>query len=362
MKKLLSLLLLLALGLSCCAFAAEDTLTGVPQDEITAQWGSPEKLLNYTVGIWERDGQTLVATFVTDPETQQLLVQDYVILDSERQLLAGTIPTEDTLFHVYDVVSSTAAAEIPGVVDVGSDAEIHAKITADGYVVCWQRDGPNVFTDLYLMVYDGVKGQEDGLKTAYLAYVMAQEDADVPYTLDELLTYFAPDAAEMPEVSAHEAVQQVDLKQLPDEKKNIAALRECFPNAGASAEDAEDYPYLVYSLADGSRLFVFYALDDGTMTMLVLLTARRDAADFAALAEGTHTYQEVLMLDANEQEFMFSGRGLVTEHCASDGTYWQIWYLPDKEGGWSVESVEQMQRDKLVTLLRYISSEDMPEV
>lgn len=76
----------------------------------------------------------------------------------------------------------------------------------------------------------------------------------------------------MAEVSAHEAVQQVDLKQLPDEKKNIAALRECFPNAGASAEDAEDYPYLVYSLADGSRLFVFYALDDGTMTMLVLLT------------------------------------------------------------------------------------------
>ncbi len=98
------------------------------------------------------------------------------------------------------------------------------------------------------------------------------------------------------------------------------------------------------------------------MTMLVLLTARRDAADFAALAEGTHTYQEVLTLDANEQEFMFSGRGLVTEHCASDGTYWQIWYLPDKEGGWSVESVEQMQRDKLVTLLRYISPEDMPEV
>ena len=87
MKKLLSLLLLLALGLSCCAFAAEDTPTGVPQDEITAQWGSPEKLLNYTVGIWKRDGQTLVATFVTNPETQQLLVQDYVILDSERQLL-----------------------------------------------------------------------------------------------------------------------------------------------------------------------------------------------------------------------------------------------------------------------------------
>lgn len=176
MKKLLSLLLLLALGLSCCAFAAEDTPTGVPQDEITAQWGSPEKLLNYTVGIWKRDGQTLVATFVTDPETQQLLVQDYVILDSERQLLAGTIPTEDTLFHVYDVVSSTAAVEIPGVVDVGSGAEIHAKITADGYVVCWQRDCPNIFTDLYLTVYDGVKGQEDGRKTAYLTYVMTKEE------------------------------------------------------------------------------------------------------------------------------------------------------------------------------------------
>lgn len=139
MKKLLSLLLLLALGLSCCAFAAEDTLTGVPQDEITAQWGSPEKLLNHTVGIWKRDGQTLAATFVTDPETQQLLVQDYVILDSERQLLAGTIP-------------------------------------ADGYVVCWQGDCPNIFTDWYLTVYDGVKGQEDGRKTAYLTYVMTKEE------------------------------------------------------------------------------------------------------------------------------------------------------------------------------------------
>ena len=356
MKKLLSLFLLLTLALSCFAFAsAEDTLVGVPQDEISAQWGEPDKLWNHTVGVWKHDGQTLVATFTADG------VQDYVILDDNRQLLAGTIPTEDTLFHVYDVVSSTAAAEIPGVVDVGSGAEIHAKITTDGYVVCWQRDCPNIFADWYLTVYDGVKAQEDGLKTAYLAYVMAQEDADVPYTLDELLTYFAPDAAEMAEASAHEAVQQVDLKQLPDEKKNIAALRECFPNAGASAEDAEDYPYLVYALADGSRLFVFYAPNDGTMTMLVLLTVRRDAADFAALAEGTHTYQEVLTLDANEQEFMFSGRGLVTEHCASDGTYWQIWYLPDKEGEWSVESVEQMQRDKLVTLLRYISPEDMPE-
>lgn len=68
MKKLLSLLLL-ALGLSCCAFAAEDTLAGVPQDEISAQWGSPEKLFNQTVGIWKQDGQTLAVTFVTDPET-----------------------------------------------------------------------------------------------------------------------------------------------------------------------------------------------------------------------------------------------------------------------------------------------------
>ena len=47
MKKLLSLLLLLALGLSCCAFAAEDTLTGVPQDEITAQWGQLYSLSDF---------------------------------------------------------------------------------------------------------------------------------------------------------------------------------------------------------------------------------------------------------------------------------------------------------------------------
>lgn len=169
MKKLLSLLLLLTLGMPCFA-SAEDTLVGVPQDEITAQWGEPDKLWNYTVGVWKHDGQTLVATFTADG------VQDYIILDDNRQLLAGTIPAEDTLFHVYDVVSSTAAAEIPGVVDVGSGAEIHAKITADGYVVCWQRDCPNIFTDLYLTVYDGVKGQEDGRKTAYLTYVMTKEE------------------------------------------------------------------------------------------------------------------------------------------------------------------------------------------
>ena len=74
----------------------------------------------------------------------------------------GTIPAEDTLFHVYDVVSSTAAAEIPGVVDVGSDAEIHAKITADGYVVCWQRDCPNV----HRPVSDGLRWREGGRRTA----------------------------------------------------------------------------------------------------------------------------------------------------------------------------------------------------
>ena len=340
MKKLLSLLLLLlTLALSCFAVAAaEDTLVGVPQDEASSQWGEPDKLWNHIVGIWKHDGQTLVATFTADG------VQDYIILDDNRQMLAGTIPAEDTLFHVYDVVSSTPAAEIPGLVDVGSGVTIHTKITADGYLLTWQGDCPNIFTDWYLSVYDGVKAQEDGLKTAYLAYVMAKEDADAPYTLHELLTYFAPDAAETAEVNAHEAVQQVDLvdlKQLPDEKKNIAALRECFPNVGTSAEDAEEHPYLVYSLADGSRLFVFYAPDDGTMTMLVLQTARRDAADFAALAEGTHTNQEVLTLDENAQGVAL-GRGIVTEHCASDGTYWQIWYRPDKEGEWSVESVEQM--------------------
>ncbi len=171
MKKLLCLFLLLTLALSCFAFAsAEDTLVGVPQDEISAQWGEPDKLWNYTVGVWKCDGQTLVATFTADG------VQDYVILDDNRQLLAGTIPAEDTLFRVYDVVSSTSAAEIPGVVDVGSGAEIHAKITADGYVVCWQGDCPNIFTDLYLTVYDGVKAQEDGRKTAYLTYVMTKEE------------------------------------------------------------------------------------------------------------------------------------------------------------------------------------------
>lgn len=169
MKKLLSLLLLLTLGMSCFA-SAEDTLVGVQQDEISAQWGEPDKLWNRTVGVWKHDGQTLVATFTADG------VQDYVILDDNRQLLAGTIPAEDTLFRVYDVVSSTAAAEIPGVVDVGSGVEIHAKITADGYLLTWQGDCPNIFTDWYLTVYDGVKGQEDGRKTAYLTYVMTKEE------------------------------------------------------------------------------------------------------------------------------------------------------------------------------------------
>lgn len=315
MKKFVCLLLLLTLGLSCCAFAEETALVGTSREAIAAQWGNRINGWGNSVGIWKQDGQTLVATFVLDRETQQQLVQDYVILDDARQMLAGTIPAEDTLFHVYDVVSSTPAAEIPGVVDVGSGVVIHAKITADGYVVCWQGDNPNIFTDLFLDVYDGVKDKADGRKMEYLAYVMTKEDADAqdtsaPYTLDELLTYFAPDAAGMAEVSAHEAVQHVDLQQLPDEKRNIAALCECFPNTGTSAE-------------------------------------------------GTHTYQEVLMLDANVQGNAL-GRGVATEHCASDGTYWQIWYRPDKEG-WPVESVTQMQRDELMTILRYISPEDMPD-
>ena len=81
--------------------------------------------------------------------------------------------------HFADSLLPLTMVQLPvgaSLVDVGSGAEIHAKITTDGYVVCWQGDCPNIFTDLYLTAYDGVKGQEDGRKTAYLTYVMTKEE------------------------------------------------------------------------------------------------------------------------------------------------------------------------------------------
>lgn len=170
MRRLLSVLLLMTIGFSCCAFAEEDTWVGLSRDTIEAQWGKPVKSL-IQLHVWEMDGKTLIAAFSYRDEMESPLLTDYVLLDEERQYISGTIPDEDTLFHVYDVIKSTPAADIPQVIDTGSGFVINTKMTADGYIVRWHGDCPNIVTDMYVQVYDCIEQKDvDGRIIEYLFY------------------------------------------------------------------------------------------------------------------------------------------------------------------------------------------------
>ncbi len=170
MRMLFSVILLMTMGFSCCPFEEENTWVGLSHDTIVAKWGKPVKSL-IQLDVWEMDGKTLIAVFSYSDKMESFLLTEYVLLDEQRQYISGTIPDEDTLFHVYDVIKSTPAADIPQVIDTGSGLVINTKITADGYIVRWHGDCPNIVPDMYVQVYDCIEQKDiDGRIFEYLLY------------------------------------------------------------------------------------------------------------------------------------------------------------------------------------------------
>lgn len=172
MRRFICLLLLFAICMSCCASAEEDSLVGQTRSTVRAQWGEPVYML-IGMDVLCAEGKTLIAAYGYQPGQQGGFVQDYVLLDGERNYLSGTIPEEDTLFPVYDMISETPAAELPRVYDTGSGLVIHTMITADGYIVRWYDDCPNIITDMYIHVYDSIWQREvSGRMAEYMVYLI----------------------------------------------------------------------------------------------------------------------------------------------------------------------------------------------
>lgn len=177
MRQVVSILLLLVL-LSPCSAYAEELQTGMPRASLIAQWGEPVYAL-INAGVWSRDGQTLVASFTYSEQQGDELLADYILLDAERRYISGTIPAEDTLFRVYDMISGMPASEIPYMFDSGSGFFINTRITADGYIVRWQDDCPSILLNMYLEVYDCVLQETTGGHvTEYLLYLMQTQPSE----------------------------------------------------------------------------------------------------------------------------------------------------------------------------------------
>ena len=175
MKRFLCVMLLFAVGFNGCTFAEADIQVGMLREEIAAQWGEPVESF-ITLDVWESDGNTLMTACPYRYQTDSYPLTDYVLLDKERNYISGTIPAEDTLFHVYNAIGSTPVSGIPQVYDTGSGAVINTKITADGYIVRWQGDCPRILTDMYIQVYDCIELKYgSGRIFEYLRYLIYSE-------------------------------------------------------------------------------------------------------------------------------------------------------------------------------------------
>lgn len=136
MKKLCSFLLFLTLT-TCFAFADQySTLRGKTLEQTIDYWGLPSASVG-NIKIWEIDTHHLIAGFTQ--KGTQFVVNDYIVMDADRKVVAGTIAPEETVRNIRRQISNGETI-LHSVYSYGSGPIIHAKISYDGYIVEWTND------------------------------------------------------------------------------------------------------------------------------------------------------------------------------------------------------------------------------
>lgn len=201
-------------------------------------------------------------------------------------------------------------------------------------------------------------------KQVFLLSARAQTSEVTSYSLEEILQFFSLDTATNKEayelfIDAH--LCDLSFLDISEDKLSIDAFIECFPyyiNKSERCSDT-DLGYYTYLLDDGSKLFLFYLPRENMLTHAWHMYRRCDSTELSSVKPEYHSLQDVMLIDKNTQFNPLVGWGPVSEHCASDGSYWQIIYeyVGEKE---QVKSVHMVGQGELVTILRYISPLDMP--
>lgn len=105
------------------------------KESVTDSWGSPIRYGN-TVCIYHQGNQFLIAAF----DNSGAIISDYVIIDSARMYIEGTIERSFTIDFVLHSLFHDMEAMLNRSYDNGSGAIIHTVITSDGYVIEWSTE------------------------------------------------------------------------------------------------------------------------------------------------------------------------------------------------------------------------------
>lgn len=124
--------IILTLCLPICSLSERNVTDGMTRKIITDTWGKPI-LYGNTVCIYHHGDQFLIAAFnkADDP------VSDYIIIDSARTYIEGTIDRSFTIDFVLHNLFHHMDAMIDRSYDNGSGTTVHTVMTSDGYVVEW---------------------------------------------------------------------------------------------------------------------------------------------------------------------------------------------------------------------------------
>ena len=130
---------------------ASSSIVGMTNTEISEKWGSPQKDIG-AILVYEKNQIRLIAAYSL--VNGKNIVTDYLIINSKRNYIDGTIPSTDSILNVMNQILTNDVKTIERVYDDGSGNVLYAKITYEGYIVSWLVNRPSII-GLYIG-WDGV--------------------------------------------------------------------------------------------------------------------------------------------------------------------------------------------------------------
>ena len=182
------------------------------------------------------------------------------------------------------------------------------------------------------------------------------------YQFDDFLSFFEVcpetkpmDAIEHSIIVTSLSETEITEQALFDRFPNYITIREQFPN-----NESNGKKYVVYSLSDESRLFIF--IEKGKLEGVYRMVPLCDADAFAHIMPGISSPEDVIRIDGNSSFNPFIQWGPVSFHCLDDGTFRQVTYKQCRLilTRYVVMDIVTISQDACLTIYRDIYAEDMP--
>ena len=131
------------------SLADRSVIDSMTRDSVEAIWGRPIRNGN-SVCIYHHDDEYLIAAYSSfDTKSGDNQISDYVIINSNREFIEGTILESYTIDYTVHELFHNMSNLIQQSYDNGSGSTIYTIMTSDGYVIEWITDDVNSF--LFLM-------------------------------------------------------------------------------------------------------------------------------------------------------------------------------------------------------------------